>query len=125
MPEPNFISGQDMYVQLGSTQYAFSNWTFTIDPGNKKFFAAGSAFQRTLPGGIAGTIEADGPYDSGNMPLQAGQIYEFHLGLETGDEFVVSARLGPVKYKNQVAGSDPANCSITADSDGEFDIDLT
>jgi hypothetical protein len=122
----NFISGNDMYVKLGSTEYSFGAWTFTVDGGNKKFFAAGSAFQRTLPGGIAGTVEADGPYNSGNMPLQVGVVYEFHLGLETGDEFIVDARLGNVKYGNKIdAGGQPASCSISADSDGEFNIELS
>lgn len=125
MPD-NFIGGNDMYVKLGATPYSFAEWTFTVDGGNKKFYAAGSAAQRTLAGGYAGTIASKGNYNSGNMPLQVGVVYVFHLGIETGDEFTLSARLATVEYHNAVeAGGTGATCSITADSDGDFDINLT
>lgn len=125
MPD-NYISGNDGYVKLGTTEYNFGNWKCSIDPGNKKFFAFGSRFQRTLPGGVAGTITAEGPYNAGNMPLTPGVVYEFHLGYESGLEIVVSARLGPIDFSNAIgAGGDPGQVSITADSEGEFTIVYT
>lgn len=122
----SFISGNDGYVKLGATSYSFNNWKLTVDPGNKKFFAFGSRFQRTLPGGVAGTISASGPYNSGSTALAPGTVYEFHLGWEAGVEIVVSARLGPVDFTNAVQpGGEPGTVGITADSEGTFTISFT
>ena len=121
-----YISGNDGYVKLGALSYSFRNWRLTVDPGLKKFFAFGSAFQRTLPGGFAATLTAEGPYDAGNTPLVPGTVYEFHLGFAVGVEFVCNARLGPVEYGTEIApGGDPATVNITADSDGTFSIIFT
>lgn len=125
MPNGNQISGNQLYVKLDEIVYKFSEWTLTVDPGSKLFYAAGSKFQQALPGGFKGSIEIAGAYDQGAMPLTPGTIYTFHLGIVPGVEFALDAMVGPVKYKNQIAGSDPMNCTFTADSDGDFDIDFT
>lgn len=125
MPDA-FISGNSSYFRLGAVSYSFNGWRLNVDPGLKKFFAFGSAFQRTLPGGFAASISADGPYNAGNMPLTPGVVYEAHLGFDTGIEFVVSARLGPVDYTNKIqAGGDPATISVTLESEGAFSINFT
>lgn len=124
MPD-NFISGNTGYVALGALSYSFGAWKLTVDPGTKKFFAFGSAFQRTLPGGFAATISCDGPYNAGNMPLTPGAVYEFHLGWALGLEFVCNARLGPIDYSNKIQpNGDPGTVGITADSEGAFSINL-
>ncbi len=125
MPD-NFISGVDGYVKLGALAYNFKNWKLSVDPGLKKFFAFGSAFQRTLPGGIAGVITCTGPLNKGNTPLVPGVVYEFHLGWAFGLELVVNARLGPTDFETEISqGGDPAGVSITADSEGAFGISFT
>ncbi|HEY1188103.1 MAG TPA: hypothetical protein VGE74_10625 [Gemmata sp.] len=125
MPD-NFISGNNSYVKLGSLSYSFSKWRLPIDSGNKKFFAFGSQAQRTLPGGYAATPVCDGPYNAGNMPLSAGVVYELHLGFAPGVELVVNARVANIEYSAEItAGGDPAQCSVTFDSHGEFSISYT
>ncbi len=121
-----FISGNDGYLKIGALSYSFNEWKLNVEPGNKKFFAFGSAFQQTLPGGCAATITATGPYNAGATPLVPGALAEFHLGWATGIEFVVTARLGAVDWSNKIQpGGDPGTVGITADSHGIFAISFS
>ena len=125
MPD-NFISGNDGYTKLGAVAYNFGKWTFPIDGGVKKFFAFGSAFQRTSAGGISGQVTLEGPYNQGNMPLVLHTVYELHLGWAVGVEIVVNARLANIEYSNEVsAGGEPGGVSCVFESDGAFTVSFT
>lgn len=125
MPD-NFISGNEAYTKLGATSYTFNRWTLPIEGGVKKFFAFGSKFQRTTPGGISTQIVLEGPYNRGNMPLVLHAVYDVHLGFEAGVEMVVSARLANIEYGVAISqGGDPAGCKCTFESDGDFGINFT
>lgn len=123
----NFISGNDGYVKLDANEYAFGEWEFPIDGGTKRFFAFGSDFQRTLPGGKAAQISMKGAYNQGNMPLVVGVVYDLHLGWEVGVELSVSARVDKITYSNKVsAGGEPGGqCTVQFESDGPFTVDFT
>ena len=119
----NFISGNESYVRLGSLSYSFAKWRLPIDAGVKKFFAFGSAAQRTLPGGYAGTPVCEGPYNAGNMPLALGALVELHLGFAPGVELAVNARIGSIEFSTEVSsGGEPAQCSVTFETHGDFTI---
>lgn len=122
----DFISGNDSYVKLGVVAYQFNKWRLPIDGGTKKFFAFGSSFQRTLPGGKSAQPQVSGPYDAGNMPLAVGVVYELHLGWAVGLELVVSARVSNIDYSSEVsAGGEPGQCSVTFESEGSFTVSFT
>ena len=126
MPD-NFISGNESYVKLGAVSYQFGKWKIPIDGGTKTFFAFGSNFQRTLPGGIKGQPSVEGAYDQGNMPLTVGALYELHLGWTTGVELVVNARLSTVEFGSEIgAGGEPGG-KVTAgfESHGPFSVAFT
>ncbi len=126
MPD-NFVSGNDGFVKLGTVDYAFKKWSFPVKGGTKVFFAFGSDFQRTLPGGKGAQITLEGAYDQGNMPLTVGMLYELHLGWSVGVELVVSARLSDPTFSNEIgAGGEPGGqVGVTFDSDGPFTIIFT
>lgn len=126
MPD-NFISGNDSYVKLGALAYNFGEWKLPIDGGVKKFFAFGSKFQRTLPGGIAAAPVVSGPYNAGNMPLALHAVYELHLGFAAGVELVVNARVSNIEFGSKIeAGGEPGGqCSVTFESEGDFGITFT
>ena len=126
MPD-NYISGIDSYVKLGALPYSFKNWNFPVDGGVKKFFAFGSNFQRTLPGGISAEITMKGAYNQGNMPLVVGNVYEVHLGFAAGIEIVVNARLANVSFESEIsAGGEPGGqCSCTFASEGAFAVSFS
>lgn len=123
----NFISGNDAYVALDSVEYAFNKWTLPIEGGIRKFFAFGSKFQRTLPGGISSTIQLDGPYNQGNMPLALHALVEVHLGWEQGVELVVPARVANIEFSNAIGqGGEPGGqARVTLESNGEFQVEFT
>lgn len=123
MPGDNFISGNDAYVKIGVSPYSFGKWGMKIDGGVKSFYHFGSPFRRTLPGGMAATITLEGPYNAGNMPLVVNGIAELHLGWAYGIEIVVFARIANIDYSTEIsAGGDPAQCSVTAESEGAFQV---
>lgn len=125
MPD-NYISGNESYVQLGAVTYNFSKWRLPIDGGVKKFFAFGSNFQRTLPGGIAAQPQVSGPYNQSNMPLVLNTVYVLHLGWAAGIELLLSARVANIEYSTEVsAGGEPGQCSVTFESEGSFTVSFT
>ncbi len=126
MPD-NYISGNDGYVKLGIVDYGFGEWSFPVEGGVKRFFAFGSKFQRTLPGGISAQINMKGAYNQGNMPLVLHNVYELHLGWAVGIELTVSGRLDKVHYSNKIGpGGEPGGqCEVTFESEGAFGISFT
>lgn len=119
-------SGNDAFVKLGATTMAFAKWSLDFDSGNKKFFAFGSAFQRTLEGGKGATITLEGPYDNATMSLTMGTVFEIHLGLTAALELIVSGRLADGSIGTEIAqGGDPAGISVKFDSDGSFALAFT
>jgi hypothetical protein len=123
----NFISGNEGYVKLGATAYTFGEWQFPVEGGTRKFFAFGSDFQKTLPGGKSAQVTVKGPYNAGNMALVVGDVYEMHLGWAAGVELVVSARLDKVDFGNKIGqGGEPGGqISCTFESEGAFGISFT
>lgn len=124
----NPISGNNLTLSLAATAYTFGEWTYTIDGGIKKYFAAGSFFQRTLPGGVAGKITAKGTYDAGNMALAVGTVYAVILGIDSvlTLTFTCSARLASVEYHNVIeSGGTGMSCTIELDTDGSFTLTNT
>lgn len=126
MPD-NFISGNDAYVKLGVVEYAWKKWTLPVKGGTKVFFAFGSDFQRTLPGGKGAQITCEGAYNQGNMPLTVGVVYELHLGFADSIELVISARLSDPTFSAEIgAGGEPGGqLNAVFDSDGPFSIVFT
>lgn len=125
MPD-NFISGNEAYVKLGVAAYSFNKWRIPIDGGVKKFFAFGSNFQLTLPGGIGAQIVVEGPYNQGNMPLVLNNLYAVHLGWMAGVEILVTARLAKIEYNNQLSsGGEPGGATCTFESHGAFAVSFT
>lgn len=126
MPD-NFISGNEGFTKLGSVEYSFKKWAFPIKGGTKVFFAFGSDFQRTLPGGKGAQITMEGAYNQGNMPLTIGTVYALHLGWAVGIELTVSARCSDINYSNEIGqGGEPGGqCSVTFESEGPFTVVFT
>lgn len=126
MPD-NYISGNDAYVALGAVEYGFNKWTIPITGGVRKFFAFGSRYQRTLPGGISAQISLEGAYNQGNMPLVLHTVYAIHLGWEEGVEIVVNGRLDNIEFSNAIGqGGEPGGqAKCTFESDGEFTVEFT
>ncbi len=115
----NYISGKDGYVLVNDAEFAFDKWGLKVKtktPSVKNFTSQG--FEETVKGFTDGTISLSGPYDQGNMPLESGEVYEFHLGWKAGIEIVVNARvqeIGP-----DVNADDADRVSVTALSQGVF-----
>lgn len=112
---------------LDTINYAFKKWAFPVKGGTKVFFAFGSDFQRTLPGGKGAQITLDGAYNQGNMPLVIGQVYPLHLGWDVMTELEVTARLADVNYSAEIgAGGEPGGqCQAVFESDGPFEVSFT
>ena len=123
----NFISGVQGSFLVDDIAMNFKNWKFPIDGGTRKFFAFGSGFQRTLPGGISAEITAEGAYNQGNMPLALGALGDLVLGWDDNVNLTVTARLSNIEYSNEIGqGGEPGGqCKVTFASDGEFEITFT
>ncbi len=123
----NFISGNDGFAKLGTDAYNFNKWALPIEGGTKKFFAFGSDFQRTLPGGKSAQVSMEGAYNQSNMPLTIGTVYALHLGWAVGIELALSARCSNIEYSNAIGqGGEPGGqCKVTFDSEGTFTIIFT
>ncbi len=119
-------SGNDAFVKLGSTAYAFSKWSIDFDSGNKKYHAFGSPAQKTLEGGYGGTVTLEGPYDNATMVLAMGTLYTLHLGLTASLELVVAGRVADGSIGTEISqGGDPAQVSVKFDTDGTFALAFT
>jgi hypothetical protein len=127
MAVDNFISGVDAYVLLGAAPYSFRKWTIPYDGGCRTFFAFGSNFRRTLPGGLSADITLEGAYNQGNMPLVLQQVYPVHLGWEAGIELLTNARVNKITYSNETGqGGEPGGQAVVELlSDGEFEVAFT
>ena len=120
----NFISGNDGAVTLGSTEYSFKKWTIPIEGGTRRFFAFGSDFQRTLPGGKSAQVVLEGAYNQGNMPLTIGAVVTVTLVWTTLISIGLSARISNIEFSNEIGqGGEPGGqCKVTLDSEGSFTI---
>jgi hypothetical protein len=128
MPD-NFIDGNDAFVTMtappaAAVSYHFRKWSIPIEGGVRKFFAFGSKFQRTLPGGISSQVILEGAYNQGNMPLALHQLYAIELGWEVGISIEVTGRLANIEFSNEIGqGGEPGGqARCTFESDGSFDI---
>lgn len=122
----NYISGNEGYILLGAQPYGWKKWGFAVKGGTKVFFAFGSDFQRTLPGGKGAQITCEGAHDQGNMPLAVGTVYELHLGWAAGVELVVNARLADPSFSNEIgSGGEPGGqSSVMFESEGPFSVEF-
>jgi hypothetical protein len=120
MPD-NFISGSDAYASVGGSSMNFNRWSVDMEGGIKKFYAFGSAFQRTLEGPNAATITLEGPYNQSNMAIAKNTVYALLLGWETSVEFSVSGRCESISFSTEISESgDPATVRVVFASDGSF-----
>jgi hypothetical protein len=82
----NQLSGKIGYTTIGAVSMAFRHWEAplgveVLDVSN--FLSAG--FDQMIVGFFGGTVDLEGAYDQGNMPLICGNLYTFHLGFnQTG-----------------------------------------
>jgi hypothetical protein len=117
-----FVSGKRGWVAVGTTsalRYKFSDWSLTIDgddPDCTNFESGGAT--ENIDGIDDGSLRLTGPWDVGNMPLQRGTVYTFHLGVMTGFEFVINARVKTITPSQKVRGK--AEIEVTAKTTGPF-----
>jgi len=120
------VSGNDAFVKLGATTYAFRKWRLNFNAGVKIYHAFGSPAQKTTEGGYGGTITLEGPYDTGAMALVMGTLYTIHLGLTAALELIVAGRLADGELGAEMTpGGDPADIAVNFASDGVFAIAFT
>lgn len=122
-----FYSGKRGYVGLGTTsvaRYKFKTWSLSMDGDDPDVsnFESGECVEN-IDGMNDATIELDGPYDVGGMPLTRGGVYTFHLGISSGIEFVVTARVKTIVPKNDARGK--PELRVTAKTTGPFTPAIT
>lgn len=82
-----------------------------------------SAYQQLVKGLTKATLTCEGPYDGGNMPLTAGNVYSFTLALSGSISIVVSCLVTNITPSQDI--EDAARVSITAGSTGSFTAAIT
>lgn len=119
-----YLSGTSGFVKLGATDYAFGKWKIALRSGAPKVtnFTSGG-YQEIVGGVIAGTITLNGPYNQGAMALAANTSYVFHLGMDTGVEFSLTARITNLEVDNDT--EDAPRVTVTAESSGSFTASIS
>lgn len=113
-------------VEIGGvpTRVKFAEWTLSIDgddPETTNFESAG--FYEDVEGIHNGTLTLNGPWDVGTMPITRGLQYIFHLGVGTGVEIPVPARVKTIAPSQKVRGK--SEVSVTAKTNGTFTPSIT
>ncbi len=112
------LSGITGYVVIGSTVYPFGKWKARMNVPAIKRNNFTSIAQLVVPGVLNATLNIDGPYNAGNMPLAAGVNYVFHLGFTTNLELVITAQVEDLTPDNDIDNA--PNISLTCQSNGLF-----
>jgi hypothetical protein len=120
----SILSGTTGHVKIGSTSYAFDKWKLAIKAGapNVTNFTS-SGYKQIVSGVIAGTLTISGPYNQGSMAFSVNTTYTWLLGLDTGVELSVSAKLTSLEVDNNV--EDSPRVSIGAETSGSFTSSIT
>jgi hypothetical protein len=117
----NPISGKDGSVVINNgsdVEYAFGKWSVPMKAGLPKVNNFTSDFQQLVAGLTSGTINLEGPYDGGNMPLTVGTKYTFKLNFNGSIQLSVPAIVETVEPSQDV--DDAARVKVTAQSTGSF-----
>lgn len=119
----NPIGGPSGSVLIGGVAYAFGKWRLQMKGGLPRVNNFTSAFQQLVAGLASATIQLDGPYDGGNMPLTLLTSYVFTLKYSASISIAVTALVGDITPSQDI--EDAGRISVTAESSGPFTISIT
>src|SRR5262245_2130163 len=111
------ISGVLGSVSVGGVSYSFGKWKLSIRANRPKMNNFKSGFQRVVGGLLSAALDVEGPWDVGAMPLTAGNMYTFQLGVSPSVFIVVNVVID-LEPSNDV--EDAPRLRVSGDSDGSF-----
>lgn len=114
----NPIGGPSGSVLVGGVPFAFGKWRASLKNALPRVNNFTSAFQQLVKGLTSATLNMEGPYDSGNMPLTVGNSYEFTLKYAPSISLTVNALVGEIGPSQDI--EDAGRIAVTAESSGIF-----
>ena len=126
----NYLSGITGFVaiaaagggEMGASDYTFAKWSVSLKTNLPKVNNFSSAFQLLVAGLQDATIQLEGPYNEGNMPLTTGVQYDFFLGWVSGIYLSVPAFVESIDPDNDIDGA--PRIKVTAKSSGSFTVSI-
>lgn len=114
-----FLSGKQGSIAVDGSDFNLSKWKAAMNTKVLPVNNFGSeGWQEVLDGFSKATVTAEGFYDSGSMPIEVGQFYEFTLRCSPSIALTVTAMVQDLVVDTDAEGT--VNVSITAESDGAF-----
>jgi hypothetical protein len=119
----NPASGTEASVMVGSVTMRFSKFDFDVDVKDVAVNNFSSAQQLLTFGLGKGKVTLSGPYDIGNMPLEAGNVYVVTLNVNEDVSFVCPCMLNHYKISDDVEDAPRITCDFN--STGTFSMAVT
>lgn len=118
------LSGKGGSIALGGTNYPMSKWDMEVDGEDPEVtnFSSGGQYE-DLAGIDKALINAEGPYDSGNMPMTRGTVYTLTLRMSNAVTASVPGRLK--KFKLVTDTKDAVRIQTTFQQTGPFTAALS
>lgn len=124
MAAANYLAGKSASVSVAGTLYRFKKWKLDMKAGvlNVTNFQSGG-YREVVPGIIEASLELEGPYDGGNMPLTVGTSYAFTLTYSGAINILVTAMVAKIAPDVDVEKEEIIH--VTAEVSGTFTAAIT